>query len=771
MNDHEATSNHGMSSRFLLGCQRKPLYFLPFPFYFSIPYLSSSMQRTHITHLPAVSLCAGCGLGVLFVWVVQPSEVLWLLASGVMLVIGIGIVLLKPRFQSQKRAWMRFAAYWSAALLCGGWMGINVTRTTMNVPLIVRYGFVSDVQAVVHGELVQILKRDSASVRCIVAGSIDGKPFTRRENSRIALTIFTLQKADARFRNAMAEDMHIGTRIYAPCKVRPPRIPTLPTDFNEQQYFSSLDVQWLATTSLPRVSVLSQATTLARFMEQATETLHRSIMALFPSKTEGFALALLTGDRSLLPAETQREYALAGTAHILAVSGLHIGLVAVIVLVPLAWLPRRRFFAPMQWLKLFLFSTIIAAFVLLTGASPSAVRSGVMAVLLLLVRVMQREAHPLNIVASTALVTLVVQPSWMLSVSFQLSVLAVTGIAALYPMLQERFGLVLHIHKRAFMRPLAASLALTTASSLIVTPLVAWYFGTVSLIAPLANLVIVPLSSVAMLYTLVAVGMSWLPLLGWPVATVFAATAHILLWAMNVINHYSATLSFSAVQGSHVQMFCVALGGSLALLFVFTADRTRLVMFRAVAVLCIGMACLWLFKPFVELTPTYYIIPRPQMVAAALPCKAHRSLILLQDRRYDAIPRSDVGLERFLGEITTSAASRHDSLLLCVTGPTSMLCASRISSRLQANGMTFRILATSLQYKQPRMFAALDSLEAQGVRVVNAQDLLRRDSIVSLPMLQGRVEWHPWKAALKLSSGEWIHLPTITQVAEDIQKP
>jgi ComEC/Rec2-related protein len=604
----------------------------------------------------------------------------------------------------------------------------------------------------------------------------------------------------------------------------------LATDFNEAQYLASLDVQWLAIAMLPHVAITEARTNLAsqtvRLVQiaaaQTSRAIRERVCMMFPSSTEGFALALLTGDRSLLPASTQHEYALAGTAHVLAVSGLHIGLLAVIMLVPLAWLPSRHS-TWNAWLKTLLFSVSIAAFVLLTGASPSSVRAGVMAVLLVVVRVMQREAHLLNVVAFTVVIMLAVQPAWMLSVSFQLSVLALVGIAALYPMMNDGFAWLFGAHKRAFMRLVAASLAVTLASSVVVAPLVAWYFGVFSFVAPVANLLVVPASSAAMLYTLAAVLMSWLPLVGWPVATLFASAAHGLLWVMDVCNHLAASAPLAFVEG--VWALPAAVLCSASVVYVLSAfahaDRVdgtgahpaftaRLLVFRLLVAAVAVALCIVLWRPFVSVSPTNLIIARPQVVAAILPCTTHdasngltgRTVIVLQDRRFDpaldATPRRDAGLEQYVVQYVVQYLREHahagegkvnqdgaapDSLLLCVTGPCSIWLASRIAAQVDeelskkaSERVSVSVLATSLQYKQARMFSALDSLDARRVRVVNAQEFLRRDSILAISTLTGRVAWHPWRAVLVMPSGKRVVLPnyintdTDTDISKDIHK-
>ena len=155
----------------------------------------------------------------------------------------------------------------------------------------------------------------------------------------------------------------------------------------------------------------------------------------FPSAgTAPLLKVLLTGDRSGLSRDTVRIFRESGGAHLLALSGLHIGILYLILsrlLWPLGNSPRARHFRYAL--------TVLAAglFTLMTGASPSIVRAFLFIFLTETARLTGRPRNPLRILSTALLIQLVLTPSAITSVGFQLSYLAMAGIFMLFPILDS----------------------------------------------------------------------------------------------------------------------------------------------------------------------------------------------------------------------------------------------------------------------------------------------------------------------------------------------
>ncbi len=203
-----------------------------------------------------------------------------------------------------------------------------------------------------------------------------------------------------------------------------------------------------------------------------------SISRVFPEDVQGYALALTTGDRTELTLKQKADLKHAGIYHALALSGMHMS-----VLVGMLFFlkkPRRRALIGMP---------LCIAFALVTGGSPSMVRACVMECFLLSGDALSREADRPTSLASAGALLMLQNPWCVLNWGLQLSFLSVIGICLLVPKIYRplpRKG----PNKR--LRPLRSFLRLNLAVSLsaiaFTLPLMALYFGCVSLISPITNL-------------------------------------------------------------------------------------------------------------------------------------------------------------------------------------------------------------------------------------------------------------------------------------------
>ena len=176
------------------------------------------------------------------------------------------------------------------------------------------------------------------------------------------------------------------------------------------------------------------ATFLERWTSAWADRLRAFIDGIpFPSTgTAPLLKALLTGDRSGLSTDTVRVFRESGGAHLLALSGLHIGILYILLsrlLWPLGNSPRAR--------RVRYASIVLAAglFTLMTGASPSIVRAFLFIFLNETARIACRPRDPLRILCTALLLQLVITPSAITSTGFQLSYLAMAGIFLLFPIL------------------------------------------------------------------------------------------------------------------------------------------------------------------------------------------------------------------------------------------------------------------------------------------------------------------------------------------------
>lgn len=197
--------------------------------------------------------------------------------------------------------------------------------------------------------------------------------------------------------------------------------------------------------------------------------------------------ALLLGDRADIDRSTREAFALTGASHVLAVSGLHVGIIALGLFVFVSWFRNR-------WVRFALFTAILGACTILVGSPPSVLRASIMALVFLLAYNTGRISRPLNTLGVAALVLLVMEPGWLFDPGFQLSFAAVAGIVMLYipmfRMIVDRFSRVMSVH---LLRRATQLLLVSVSAQLFTFPLTLHYFGYVSLLSPAVNVFVVPL--------------------------------------------------------------------------------------------------------------------------------------------------------------------------------------------------------------------------------------------------------------------------------------
>ncbi|MFT6397029.1 MAG: competence protein ComEC [Bradymonadia bacterium] len=213
--------------------------------------------------------------------------------------------------------------------------------------------------------------------------------------------------------------------------------------------------------------------------------LERSIVTRTGPREAGVLLAILTGDKSRLDPELRASFAANGAAHVLAVSGLHLGLICLALFGTLRRLFQRSAVVA-RWIGAERAAALVTlpatiGYVLLTGAPASAVRAGIMATIVLSAVILNKKSSGIHALCMAVFAMLVMNPSWLADVGFQLSVTA-TG------------SLILTVKRStdSLFSWLVEGLRISAVASLATTPVLLWHFGATPVMSPLTNLVVVP---------------------------------------------------------------------------------------------------------------------------------------------------------------------------------------------------------------------------------------------------------------------------------------
>ncbi|WP_228236207.1 ComEC/Rec2 family competence protein [Allomuricauda sp. M10] len=204
----------------------------------------------------------------------------------------------------------------------------------------------------------------------------------------------------------------------------------------------------------------------------------------FGQEELGVIQALLLGQRDDISEDTYNNYINAGAVHILAVSGLHVGILLLLLqflLTPLERLPKGK------TLKLILVVALLWAYAFIAGASPSIVRAVTMFSFLAYAMYLNRPTNSFNIIALSMLFILLVKPLFLFQVGFQMSYAAVFAIVWIYPKMQ-RFW----YPENYFLQKIWQLLSVSVAAQLGVLPISLFYFHQFPALFFVTNLLIIP---------------------------------------------------------------------------------------------------------------------------------------------------------------------------------------------------------------------------------------------------------------------------------------
>ena len=212
---------------------------------------------------------------------------------------------------------------------------------------------------------------------------------------------------------------------------------------------------------------------MIEFLDGLRESIAASIRSGLPEPQASLLLGIILGIKSGFPPDFYEALRVTGTLHVVVVSGFNISVITNTLAKALIFISLR--------VRIFVTLAFLTAFVLLVGATPPVVRAALMGSIALIGTVFGRQNDALRALLITVIVMLILQPSWAGELSFQLSFLATLGLILAFPLLDRL------VPGRGFLR---SDFLTTISAQILVWPLLAYYFGTVSVLSLLVNALI-----------------------------------------------------------------------------------------------------------------------------------------------------------------------------------------------------------------------------------------------------------------------------------------
>ena len=216
------------------------------------------------------------------------------------------------------------------------------------------------------------------------------------------------------------------------------------------------------------------------FPQKLQQRICEKIDRLYTGQTAALVKALLTGKRHEISYETSNELSVCGLSHAVAVSGMHVSILITLVGLLCGYQPK---------LMSVIGIPVVILFMLMTGASASVCRAAAMQILMLLSPIMRRERDGLTALGAAAIILLAENPWCIASVSFQLSFAAVAGLMLFSDPMQKRM-MAWRKHPGKLFHAVVSGISATVGATVLTLPLMMFYFGTVSIVAPVMNLLV-----------------------------------------------------------------------------------------------------------------------------------------------------------------------------------------------------------------------------------------------------------------------------------------
>ena len=297
-----------------------------------------------------------------------------------------------------------------------------------------------------------------------------------------------------------------------------------------------------------------------------------SLFAEADAQQEGsIVVAMSMGEKRNISRDLRADYSSSGAAHVLALSGLHIGIIFFLFKLLFSHRPRYR----LTLSRLLAEGLLIAAvwcYVYIVQMPPSAVRAATMVTLYELMSLHQRGHVSLNVLGATAFVMLLISPTDLYNIGFQLSFAAVTAIVVFYPLFCQ---LVPRPTNRA-LTWLWSMLCVSLAAQIGVAPLIAYHFGYISTYSVFSSLVVIPCATIIVAMSVFLIVFLYVTIVAETIAELLASVADM----MNKFVTWMASLPGSTINNIHLNVgqvvFVYLTIGCLSLLLALMLKKNKM---------------------------------------------------------------------------------------------------------------------------------------------------------------------------------------------------
>lgn len=351
-------------------------------------------------------------------------------------------------------------------------------------------------------------------------------------NDKYYLELFQINSQDNRGKillkvkkDSINKPLKIGHQIHGIATFKDLNSPQNPQRFNYKAYMKFQSVYATLDTQNEYIEVYKLNSSLKSHADEVRFIIKNKLEdAGFNGEPLNLIEAMLLGRRDNISKETLSNFQDSGVIHVLAISGLHVG----IILIFLHWLTYFTLYNRLTRLARPLIVIIgLWGFAFIAGLSPSVVRATLMFSILSFSYFLQRRTSTVNILCVALLLMLIYQPQYLFQVGFQLSFTAVLGILILHPSLKKIY------QPRYFLdRIIWDVLSVSIIAQISVLPLLLYYFNQASALFWLANIIVIPFLGIILGFGIFSIVLSLLGLMIKPLVVAYSFILETLLKAI-----------------------------------------------------------------------------------------------------------------------------------------------------------------------------------------------------------------------------------------------
>jgi competence protein ComEC len=546
-----------------------------------------ALQHVNWKKIPFIRLVLPMIAGILIAIYVKLSSFLWLIPLVVVCSITVGLFIQKKWIQRfETNFWYGISLYLTLFLI-----GLNlvVLRTQLNYEHHYSHHIYANQPTQLIVEIEEIPKQKPKSIYTIA--QVKGILHEGNVLPTIGHIILYLAKDEA------SKNIIQGDQLVVTVNLQPIQPPRNPDEFNYQQYLRFHQVYHQAYSSSEHWTLLEKGS--ANLTKLAGKTRDYLLALLKDNNIQGeemsVASALLLGYKDDLSDDLKHAYSSAGAMHVLAVSGLHVGIIFMVLNHLLGFMNRSKKLALTKVGILLLFLWFYA---LITGLSPSVIRAATMFTFVVIGSAFNRSGSIYNTLAVSAFLLLCINPYLVMEVGFQLSYLAVMGIVYFQPKIYA----LLYV-KNSILDKIWIISSVSIAAQIATFPLGLLYFHQFPTYFLFSNLFVIP---GAML--IIALGILVFATAPIKALAIFIAGVlqEVIFW-MNYLIIQIDQLPFSLVEGISISIF------GCWLIYATIMSGVLSLEFRKLKYLNWGIGCLILLlmldiKEDVELRGTHEIV-------------------------------------------------------------------------------------------------------------------------------------------------------------------